>query len=91
MEAIRVERSEGLVTVALDRPEKKNAIDAAIWNGLDRVLAEVALDPNDVKKSRIDLQAGMPAEVIVPTRPRTLFEYLLGPLRDEITRAFRER
>jgi HlyD family secretion protein len=52
---------------------------------------EVALDPNDVKRSRIDLQAGMPAEVIVPTRPRTLFEYLLGPLRDEITRAFRER
>jgi HlyD family secretion protein len=52
---------------------------------------EVALDPNDVKKSRIDLQAGMPAEVIVPTRPRTLFEYLLGPLRDEIARAFRER
>lgn len=52
---------------------------------------EVALDPNDVKKSHIELQAGMPAEVIVPTRPRTLFEYLLGPLRDEITRAFRER
>lgn len=52
---------------------------------------EVALEPDDVKKSRIDLQAGMPAEVIVPTRPRTLFEYLLGPLRDEVTRAFRER
>jgi HlyD family secretion protein len=52
---------------------------------------EVALEPDDVRKSRVDLQAGMPAEVIVPTRPRTLFEYLLGPLRDEITRAFRER
>ena len=52
---------------------------------------EVALDPDDVRKSRVELQAGMPAEVIVPTRPRTLFEYLLGPLRDEITRAFRER
>jgi HlyD family secretion protein len=52
---------------------------------------EVALEPDDVKKSRVDLQAGMPAEVIVPTRPRTLFEYLLGPLRDELTRAFRER
>jgi HlyD family type I secretion membrane fusion protein len=52
---------------------------------------EVALDPDDVKKSRIDLQAGMPADVIVPTRPRTLFEYLVGPLRDEITGAFRER
>jgi HlyD family secretion protein len=52
---------------------------------------EVALDPDDVRKSHIELQPGMPAEVIVPTRPRTLFEYLLGPLRDEITRAFRER
>jgi HlyD family type I secretion membrane fusion protein len=52
---------------------------------------EVALEPEDVKKSRIELQSGMPAEVIVPTRPRTLFEYLLGPLRDELTRAFRER
>ncbi|HLZ06705.1 MAG TPA: HlyD family type I secretion periplasmic adaptor subunit [Bradyrhizobium sp.] len=51
---------------------------------------EVALDADDVKKSHIELQPGMPAEVIVPTRPRTLFEYLLGPLRDEITRAFRE-
>jgi membrane fusion protein, epimerase transport system len=52
---------------------------------------EVSLEPEDVKKSRIELQSGMPAEVIVPTRPRTLFEYLLGPLRDELTRAFRER
>jgi HlyD family type I secretion membrane fusion protein len=52
---------------------------------------EVALDPNDVKNSYVELQPGMPAEVIVPTRSRTLFEYLLGPLRDEITRAFRER
>ena len=52
---------------------------------------EVALDAGDVKRSRIDLQAGMPADVIVPTRPRTLFEYLIGPLRDEISGAFRER
>jgi HlyD family type I secretion membrane fusion protein len=51
---------------------------------------EVALDPNDVKTSHVELQPGMPAEVIVATRPRTLFEYLLGPLRDELTRAFRE-
>jgi HlyD family type I secretion membrane fusion protein len=52
---------------------------------------EVALNPEDVKNAHIDLQSGMPAEVIVPTRPRTLFEYLIGPLRDEITGAFRER
>ena len=43
-----------------------------------------------MKTSHVELQPGMPAEVIVATRPRTLFEYLLGPLRDELTRAFRE-
>jgi 2-(1,2-epoxy-1,2-dihydrophenyl)acetyl-CoA isomerase len=47
MEAIRVERRDGLVTVTLDRPAKKNAIDARTWSGLDRALAEVAADPND--------------------------------------------
>lgn len=47
MAAIRVERKEGLVTITLDRPEKKNAIDAATWVELDRVLAEVALEAAD--------------------------------------------
>jgi 2-(1,2-epoxy-1,2-dihydrophenyl)acetyl-CoA isomerase len=45
--AIRVERREGLVTLTLDRPEKKNALDAQAWNELDRALAESALDPED--------------------------------------------
>ena len=52
---------------------------------------QVSLDENDVRNSRVDLQPGMPAEVIVTTRARTLFEYLISPLSDEITRAFRER
>ena len=60
-------------------------------SGQNYYSVEVALDANDVKKSRVDLQPGMPAEVVVPTRPRTLFEYLIGPLRDEINGAFRER
>ena len=45
MEAIRVERNEGLVTITLDRPEKKNAINAAAWNELEATLAELAIDP----------------------------------------------
>jgi len=47
MEAIRVERSDGLVTITLDRPAKKNAVDAQMWNELDRAFAEIAVDPND--------------------------------------------
>jgi HlyD family type I secretion membrane fusion protein len=52
---------------------------------------QVALNADDVQKSNIDLQAGMPVEVIVPTKPRTLVQYLVSPLRDEIAGAFRER
>lgn len=52
---------------------------------------QVALNEADVAKSRIDLQAGMPLQVIVSTRPRTLLQYLVGPLKDEINGAFRER
>ncbi len=46
MEAIRVERRDGLVTLTLDRPAKKNAIDAAMWSGLERAFAEIAADPD---------------------------------------------
>jgi HlyD family type I secretion membrane fusion protein len=51
----------------------------------------VRLDPDDVKKAKIGLQPGMPAEVVVATQSRTLASYLLGPLLDEIGRAFREK
>jgi 2-(1,2-epoxy-1,2-dihydrophenyl)acetyl-CoA isomerase len=45
MATLRVERSEGLVTITLDRPEKKNAIDADTWLALERSFDELALDP----------------------------------------------
>ena len=45
MEAIRVERSEGLVTITLDRPTKKNALDARSWIELDHAFAEASADP----------------------------------------------
>lgn len=42
-----VERKDGLVTLTFSRPEKKNAINAEIWGELDRVLREVAANPDD--------------------------------------------
>lgn len=52
---------------------------------------QAALDPQDVKDARIDLQSGMPLEIVMPTRARTLIVYLIGPLLDEMTGAFREK
>jgi HlyD family secretion protein len=54
-------------------------------------LIRVRMSPDDVGKSKVDLQPGMAAEIIVTTQPRTLIEYLVSPLTDEITRAFREK
>jgi enoyl-CoA hydratase/carnithine racemase len=42
METIDVERNEGIVTVTLNRPEKKNAANATMWNELLDVFEEVA-------------------------------------------------
>lgn len=42
-------------------------------------------------KPNIALYPGMPATVLVPTRPRTAFRYLVDPLLEAMRGAFRER
>ena len=37
METLQVERDGGIVTVTLNRPEKRNAIDATMWDELARI------------------------------------------------------
>ena len=46
-EELLVERKDGLVTVTFNRPRKKNAINAAMWRGLEDALTEVGHDPTD--------------------------------------------
>jgi enoyl-CoA hydratase/carnithine racemase len=48
MQTLLVDRSEdGIVTVTLHRPEKKNAIDAVMWDELMAVFREVAESASD--------------------------------------------
>ena len=42
-----VEREDGLVTVTLNRPQRKNAISATMWNELDEIVSEVEVNPGD--------------------------------------------
>lgn len=51
----------------------------------------VALDAQQVAHANIDLAAGMPVQVVIPTTGRTLIDYLTSPLLDEVSGAFRER
>src|SRR4029453_16793966 len=45
METLIVERADGVVTVTLNRPEKKNAINGPMWRELIDVFDEVADTP----------------------------------------------
>lgn len=47
METLAVGRAAGVVTITLDRPEKKNAINATMWHELLDTLQEVASSPSD--------------------------------------------
>ena len=46
-ETLIVERDGGIVHVTMNRPERKNAANAAMWNELLRVFREVAASPTD--------------------------------------------
>ena len=47
METLVVERSQGIVTVTLNRPERKNAMNMAMWRELRATFAEVAERTDD--------------------------------------------
>jgi HlyD family type I secretion membrane fusion protein len=53
--------------------------------------AQVRIEPSSLEQARVTLQAGMPADVLIATKSRTVLEYLISPLSDQIARAFREQ
>jgi HlyD family type I secretion membrane fusion protein len=57
----------------------------------DLFVARVQLDPVHVAElGGFQPQPGMPAEVYITTADRTFFEYLMQPIKDSMSRAFRE-
>ena len=56
-------------------------------------LARVEITPEglkDLARQKLDLLAGMPAEVLINTGERTLFDYLVDPIKHSMARAFIE-
>ena len=47
METLQVERAGGVVTITFDRPDKKNAINGAMWDELLATSREIAASPDD--------------------------------------------
>jgi HlyD family secretion protein len=54
----------------------------------------IRLDVPDTEVARlgnVKLVPGMPVEALIQTRPRTVMSYLVKPLHDQLSRAFREK
>jgi 2-(1,2-epoxy-1,2-dihydrophenyl)acetyl-CoA isomerase len=47
LETLLVERAEGIVTVTLDRPHRKNAINAVMWDELEATFRDIGSRPED--------------------------------------------
>lgn len=54
-------------------------------------LVRITLPPDELKRLHgLDLVPGMPAEVMMTARPRTVISYLMKPIADQFNRAFRD-
>jgi HlyD family secretion protein len=60
--------------------------------GMNYYTVRISLPPEEVAKlGEVKLVPGMPVEAFVQTGERTVMSYLVKPLYDQITRAFREK
>jgi HlyD family type I secretion membrane fusion protein len=60
--------------------------------GATHYMAEVRIDANaQAHLDGLELYPGMPAEVLIMTGTRTLWDFLVTPVKDSFARAFREQ
>lgn len=72
-------------TVSADRIEDPRT-------GESYFLARIVIDQSQLDAlDNVQLSPGMPAEVLIITGSRTMFGYLLSPIRDSFNRSFREQ
>lgn len=51
---------------------------------------QIRVDRDSLLKSGVNLQPGMPADVLITTRTRSVLQYLISPLSDQMALGFRE-
>jgi len=70
-------------TISADRLEDARS-------GQPYFVASIEIDPQSLVKSGVTLQPGMPADILITTKPRSVLQYILSPLSDQMALAFRE-
>lgn len=80
-----------VIYVSADALPSDQTTFRGINNAPDAYVVRISLDPESVMQvENFQPTPGMPVEVYIKTRERTFFDYLTRPLRDSMTRAFRE-
>ena len=73
-----------LVFISADRAEDPRT-------GAPFYRANVAVEANGFRKETgLQISSGMPAEAFITTAPRSLISYIMKPLGDQVSRAFRD-
>lgn len=74
-----------VVTVSADRFEDERTGEAYF-------IARIEIDDEQLARLEdVELSPGMPAEVLIVTGSRSLFSYLVSPIKESFNRAFREQ
>jgi HlyD family secretion protein len=65
--------------------------------GAPYFLAEASLTPESLKalqtadQGAFELKPGLPAQIMIPLRKRTMLQYLMDPITESLWKSFRER
>lgn len=71
-------------TISADRLEDQRT-------GEPYYLTLIRIKPDSLSKSGVTLQPGMPADVLITTKSRSVLQYLVSPLSDQLALGFREK
>jgi HlyD family type I secretion membrane fusion protein len=71
-------------TISADRLENSRT-------GEPYYVALIRITPGSLAKSGVTLQPGMPADILIATKSRSVLQYLISPLSDQMALGFRER
>jgi HlyD family type I secretion membrane fusion protein len=72
-----------VMTVSADKLEDSQ-------NKLSYYAARIRIDESSLRDAKMALQAGMPADTLIKTKDRSVLDYLLSPLSDQVALGFRE-
>lgn len=86
------QRTTPILTGTVDYVSADSVVNGADTAAGEIYVARVTVPPEQIERVRgFTPMPGMPAEILIQTHERTFLEYLVKPIEDSMSRAFREQ